>query len=368
VLAEKMGTTRVVYADVLRIVAILGVIVLHTAASKWDDAPVTSLDWQFMNFWDSLMRWSVPVFIMISGMFFLKPAAIEDDFKAELKYIRHKVFRIIRVIIVWGIIYNVWDPVDKYITSHDASGFSSLWQLPSQILLHPAYYHLWFLYLIIGMYLLAPILRRFIKNARKEHLEYCLILFAILGTGIPFADMILKAIYRLTGNTAKPSIYFPVAEFSGDAGFFIAGYYFATYEIKTSTRKIMYSLAIVSLLITIVGNSIASVYAGEAGVELYGNFPTTMIISFALFIFIKQCFQKDIGEKWAKRIEHTSKLTFGIYLIHVLVLQVLDIAGINTLLFSPIITIPLLAIVIWCVSCIASAIFDKVPVLKRILV
>ena len=64
---------RIVYADLLRIIATFAVIVLHVSVSKWYESPIREYNWQMFNIYDSLVRWSVPVFVMISGMFFLNP-------------------------------------------------------------------------------------------------------------------------------------------------------------------------------------------------------------------------------------------------------------------------------------------------------
>ena len=71
---------RIVYADLLRIIATFAVIVLHVSVSKWYESPIREYNWQMFNIYDSLVRWSVPVFVMISGMFFLNPNK-EIDFK-----------------------------------------------------------------------------------------------------------------------------------------------------------------------------------------------------------------------------------------------------------------------------------------------
>ena len=58
------------------------VMILHVAASKWGETDVDSVEWCAMNFYDSIVRWVVPVFVMISGALFLKndsPSINQDD-------------------------------------------------------------------------------------------------------------------------------------------------------------------------------------------------------------------------------------------------------------------------------------------------
>ena len=64
---------RLAYAELLRVVAMLAVIVLHVSGGWLESLPVGTTDWHALNMWDSLCRWCVPVFVMCSGMFLLDP-------------------------------------------------------------------------------------------------------------------------------------------------------------------------------------------------------------------------------------------------------------------------------------------------------
>ena len=62
---------RKTYCDYLRVAATFAVVVLHVAASKWSAADVNGATWKAFNFYNSAVRWGVPIFIMISGSLFL---------------------------------------------------------------------------------------------------------------------------------------------------------------------------------------------------------------------------------------------------------------------------------------------------------
>ena len=72
--------------DLLRIIAMY-IIVLHVSASKWYDTPVKDFNWQIYNLYDSLVRWAVPIFVMLSGMFFLNPEKFIPTSNIIKKYI-----------------------------------------------------------------------------------------------------------------------------------------------------------------------------------------------------------------------------------------------------------------------------------------
>lgn len=92
-------TDRKIYLDFLRVFATFAVMILHISAQNWHSTDVNGFEWQVFNFFDSIVRWGVPVFVMISGSLFLNretPLRIIYS-----KYIR----RMITAFIVWSAIY-----------------------------------------------------------------------------------------------------------------------------------------------------------------------------------------------------------------------------------------------------------------------
>ena len=76
---EQTGSQRVACYDVLRVAATFAVVALHLSAQHWADTDIYSTAWQAFNLYDSLVRWTVPVFVMISGVFFLAAFEIGKD-------------------------------------------------------------------------------------------------------------------------------------------------------------------------------------------------------------------------------------------------------------------------------------------------
>ena len=93
---------RTIYFDYLRVFATFSVIILHIASSNWSLIDVNGFDWFVFNFIDSIVRWGVPVFVMISGALFL-----DRDIPIRKIYSKY-VFRMIVSYIVWSIIYALF--------------------------------------------------------------------------------------------------------------------------------------------------------------------------------------------------------------------------------------------------------------------
>ena len=62
---------RILYFDYLRILAMFAVMLLHVASQFWYTTPTNTTEWQVCNIYDSLARFGVPIFVMISGALFL---------------------------------------------------------------------------------------------------------------------------------------------------------------------------------------------------------------------------------------------------------------------------------------------------------
>lgn len=59
--------TRKCYIDILRVIASFAVVLIHVTVSYIDDYSADTSQWAILNLFNSLSRWSVPVFVMISG-------------------------------------------------------------------------------------------------------------------------------------------------------------------------------------------------------------------------------------------------------------------------------------------------------------
>ena len=360
---EETKGHRTIYIDLLRIAATIGVIMGHAVSAKWYDSPVTSFNWQIMNVYDSSVNWIVPIFVMISGIFHLRPISGDTTFKTEIQKMFKKVLKIIYAIIFWGILYNLFDLLVRYFMENEPITLYGIARIFVLIIFGPAYFHFWFLYMLIGLYLLTPVFRCIINNCKKEHLEYFLVLFFIFGAFIPVINIILPFFSFFKGKT----IYFPVPELTGYMGYYIAGYYFANYKIKQRTRNGIYVLAVLSVFFTIIVTSFISVRERKPFEGIYGFLtPNTMFIAYAVFLLFQDKFTKmNISDGKIKIISKISKDTFGIYLIHIFVLKALDMAGINILMMNPIVSIPVITIVVLILSAIGIIIINKIPILSK---
>jgi len=150
--------------DALRVAAALAVIAIHVTAGYIDKSSPAYL-------WNHAVRFAVPLFIVISG-FLLYHTDHNAPVSSPLTFYRKRLDRILWPFIIWSIVYCLFnayllrwsDPLLFLITL----GKSLLWGT--------AYYHLYFLPIILQFYLLYPWLRRWLMKNPRQLFIACLLL------------------------------------------------------------------------------------------------------------------------------------------------------------------------------------------------
>jgi surface polysaccharide O-acyltransferase-like enzyme len=369
------NSKRLFYADLLRIFSVFGVIVIHVGASGWFTKAAYTWDWQIMNMWHDIFRWPVPLFIMISGMFNIEKFDTTQPLKVEIKKIMKKIFHIYCALVFWTLFYKIFVPV---ISSYNIKEFFMnplLFLNIREIIYYPynaiggdSWFHLWFLYMIIGLYILTPFAKLFVENCKKNYPEYFLIIVFLIGMGIPFYNFVntLKDIPLLPHR-----IYISIPELSGYIGYYIAGYYFSKYKLSTKVEYTIYVLGILSTLFSIFGTSFISIKRNELNQTLLSpTAPHMMFETIAMFLFIKNRFENaNFSVICSNIITSISKCSFGIYLIHAFMITFVNVYfGIYWNTFNPIISVPIICILVFLLSYIVSLIISKIPILKKYII
>lgn len=101
---NNMNDKRVGYFDILRIVSIFFVIVIHVTSVGLRLCETATPTWNVNWLLNSVSRWAVPVFFMVSGALFLEPSR-EITLK---KLYKKSIFHIVVCIIVWGFFTRYW--------------------------------------------------------------------------------------------------------------------------------------------------------------------------------------------------------------------------------------------------------------------
>lgn len=332
---------RIIYLDILRMLATIAVVTIHVSAYNWYTTSPASYEWNVFNFYDSIVRWAVPIFVMISGALFL-----DNDRNIEIKKLYTKnILRIITAFLFWSVIY-----AGITVSTNKIEVFIQK--------IFIGHYHLWFLYMIIGLYILTPILRKITED--KKTTEYFLIVSIIF-------TIIIPTIFKLPILSKMTKILENIDVNFGYVTYFVLGYYLSKKEFSKKSKIIIYISSILGFLITILGTAIIS-NNKMIPTNIYNEvYPNVLLESIGVFVLIKNI-KFDIKPKHTNMIRLLSKYSFGIYLVHDLILTELGRNGLTTLLFNPIISVPCIVLIVYIISLIISMILNKIPILNKLIV
>lgn len=335
--------------DCLRIVSMVAVVVIHTAAQYMTKLDVTSSDWAACNFYDGLVRWAVPIFVMISGVLFLNPAREQPLRKLYSK----NVMRIVTIIVLWGFVYAAINHAPASASPKDLVDFIETCLL--------GHYHMWFLYMIAGLYIAVPILRCI--TASEKATSYFLLVAFVLNSVVPF-------IANLGNFTFLPDIIdkmlFQIP--MGYSFYFVLGYWLHNRSFTQKEELAIYGIGILGTVGTIGLTAAESLEAGKSILTYYDNFSLTVCLtSIALFESAKHWIPPREGAaKPHPVISALSGCTLGVYLVHVIVLEnVLPIFGLTSMTFNPWVCIPVTAAVTTCISFAITFILTKIPFVNK---
>lgn len=346
---------RIVYPDILRIISIFAVVTIHIVGETWSKTDVRTTEWLTLTIYDIFSRFSVPVFVMISGMFMLNP-----DKQKPIKDLYSKnILRICTSFIFWSVIYLVLRIFTQN-SYNGKSGFTLIKACLGDLI--SGEYHMWFMLMIVGLYICTPILRKVAEN--KKLTEYYLIIwfiFAILPTFFNSVPLIN------TLNNSLKRLYLPVCTYY--SGYYILGCYLNTFPLKKRFKTILYVTGGMSIAINFTLTVILS-YKNSKCVSDYLEYlmPTTALFSAAVFVFFKSAFEnKKISTKSRFVISRLSVDSFGIYLCHLMIIKIFSFynIGIN---IPAIIRVPLFSVIVFLLSLTISSILNRIPVLKKYIV
>lgn len=341
---------RQVYLDVLRVIACLSVVILHVSAQNWYTTDVNSFEWNTFNVYNSMVRWTVPVFVMISGALFLN-----KDISIE-KIIKKYIFRLIIAFVFWDFFYAFYRKIN-----------GGLYNLIDYLL--KGYYHMWFIFMIIGVYLSIPFLKLIVKE--EKLIRYFLLLAFIFNYFIPtfvtvICDFAPEGVVEKVQDSNNNIGGISINMIMGYASYFILGYLINEIEIPKRKRILAYVLGVIGIISTIVLCKSASIKYHNACEHYYSNFRLNVLLSsIAIFIFIKQLSLKIKSEGVKKIIYKLSKNSFGVYMIHVYVMEKIEQNGINTLSFNPALSVLILSVVIFIISNFVILILSRIRLFSK---
>lgn len=336
------------YLDILKILACIAVIVMHLCVTKNGNL----LNWSIFKIFNTVGDFAVPIFVMVSGALLLdknKKIAIKDIY---LKYIPRLL---ISLIIINIIIYLTNNTIDYTFS------FKGIFLSIIDVFLVKTPVPYWYIYMMIGLYAITPVLKSWINNAEENNIKYFLILFVVYKIIIYTIVSVPGLKYLSKFGSFYSSINIPLI--TSYCGYYVLGYYLS--QLNLSKIKISYSWIMLSsvtiitccleLLFSLVFKEYTNTYTIFSEVFSINIF----LISTLLFISCKITF-KDTNNKV---IENISSKTYGIYLFHVLGLQLLSRIGFSN--SNAFIYVTASASIVFIFSYVCTYLIQKVPYIGK---
>lgn len=293
------------------------------------------------------MAWGPIMFFMISGACIMKS---QDDAKT---FIKKRLSRVLIPTILWSIVYIFVETCCwKSFPISDA-----LAKIP-MILASPQYSLMWFMYALLGIYLVAPIFAKWLASASPKEVLFYLVLW---GMTLLFPYIALLGL-DCTPLLKTSSVFY---YFGGFLWYAVAGYYCYNYVQIT---KVTFPVVLLCILI-LISPACALIIKHFTGELLdYSSCILPMLTTVLGFVFLKNITLPHWMEDGLFRrcVESISKLSFGIYLVHMLFMYPFRL-WIEQFQLNYAIQLPLTALVVGVFSYCASWCLSKLPFSKYLI-
>lgn len=277
-------TQKNINIEYLRVLAAFAVIVIHVSGVYvLNIVDHHDYSWWVGNFYDAFSRWAVPAFVMISGALLLNER--QESF---LQFYSKRYYRLAFPLVFWSVFF-IFIRLATNKTFHLAD-------VAGSVLNGTPFAHLWYLYMLVGLYAITPFLRCILRVCNDlSLLSLIIILFVLAVINLFFGSEV--------------SIF--VFKFLPYLGYFLIGFYINNSEYRFSNRWLVSLFLISGLSLVGFAGCDYSINGKPSWIVLYDYLsPMVIVMAVAVFLMIHNGF---FG--FASLIKY-SKNTFGIYLIH----------------------------------------------------
>lgn len=344
---NKNTKKRIIYFDILNILACISVVFLHCNGIVHTYSVNTY--WKTSLIFEVVCYWAVPVFLMLTGATLMNYREKYDT----KTFLKKRLVKVVIPFIFWAAIMIIW----KYMTGRLNINNWSITEIVNIIFANKEEETYFFMFLIIGVYLTLPMLSVLSDKKYRKILWYIVAIIFITKSILP----VLCKSFGITYNSDLSILI------NGYLIFVILGHLLSTTELSKNKRYIIYLLGILSCILRYVVTYYLSTKNGAVDRILfsYTQFHS-VFLAVAVFEFIKSIKWDKIikNDKISNVLSQIASCSFGIYLIHKIVIYYL-----RPLLGLPnysIIWRTVGAMLTYIVCLLIVYILKKIPILKKV--
>ncbi len=346
-MAENNKPSTLLWMDRLRVFSTLSVILLHVVTNMVHSfGTISDNQWWLGNLLDSSVRFCVPIFLMISGALLLT-----RDNSDINQFLSKRVARILFPFLFWSLAYDF----RTFWVMHAEQKPLSLEFVLEFILgslKNGAAFHMWYIYVLVGLYLFFPIVGKWIRNSSNREIHYFLVIWIVtLFLNYPYL------------STYLPD--FNLRYFAGYIGYPVLGYYLMTRSFSNPI-KYAWLFLLLGIFLTAIGTYFFSIQ-NKAFVHAFYEYLTPNVLLSSIGVFILFQYGTIRFGLWMDRlIAFVGNYSYGIYLVHIFVLWELGKYHLSYSFVHPLIGIPLTTIACLAVSTGVVWAINKLPLGKYI--
>jgi surface polysaccharide O-acyltransferase-like enzyme len=337
---------NIYWLDYLKTLATFAVILLHVSGINVSNQEILGqYAWQVGTVLNTLVRWAVPIFIMISGALILGK-------EIELFcFLKKRLSRLIPPFLFWSAIYLLYSfYADKaYIELPIMERAEAFYKM----FCTNAAFHLWYVYFFIGLTLFTPIINRWILHAPQKEISYFLLVW--------FVSLFLIQPYI---REWVPQI--DLSFFASLIGYYVLGYYLFHVDINNwrGSRWVIFILLCVLILFSLYITPSVSLKAGTF-TETFNDYTSwnVILITACLFVLFKNF--EITNHRMNSFVRLISKHSYGIYLAHLLILARINLWLDPFYIPRPVSSILLGSIVCFMISFLLVILLKQIPVLRK---
>ncbi|WP_407413495.1 acyltransferase [Methanobrevibacter sp.] len=337
------GKERIYYLDILKFLAIFGVVFIHVTAL----GNTSEIKGILISNFGEIFKFAVPIFLMVTGTLLLN-----RDYESTAAFLKRRFSRIIPPYILW-IIFIIFAVIYPYLITNTPIEpsiiYTNLFNFP----------HTWYFWLMIGAYFIIPVINAYIKTDDINASKYLVLLFIV--SSILYQTLIIFGRYT----------FIDLRFFITPVGYLSLGYLLSRIEFKNKNL-----IFIVSIILFIITSTIEVLFAESHGLLLiFTNLPLG-IASFidvsivriiqvsSVFLFVKYLPFKLTKVK--RIITSISRSCYGIFFVHIFVnllfFNYVPVTGSGTKVF---LTLIAGSVLIFVISWIIVLITSKIPYLNK---
>ena len=315
---EKQAKSRLLSYDVIRIVAIMLVLLVHVSAYivLYNPDPTTK-EFILGNVFNGISRAGVPLFVMLTGALLLN-----EDRKFDAKTFYKKSFTWMALLMLgWTVAYGAFYAIVFPLLHHNPVAWDTvgktMWNYA--LTLPTMYPHLWYMFMVVGLYLMIPVLRLFVKRENKSYILGIILAFVVAQLAVNTFNILAKG---WTFNFTTIINKFHVEPATGFVGYALTGWYVTNFKIDKRSRFALYGLSLAAVVFaTSMVQTRIKTYSAVRGNFYEPLTLTAFLYGLGVFVLLYTlCGERQTKNRLTALL---SKDAFGVYIIHAVWLELL---------------------------------------------